>query len=352
MLGIELTPEHPVSRVADLGVLAEDAGFDTVFVTSHYFNRDPFVSLDRVARRTDSVRVGPAAANPYEVHPVTLASRVASLQEASGGRAVYGIGPGDPSTLGALGLADRRGLRSVLEAFEAARELWAGETVTHDGSFSARDAGLKYDVEGTVPVYVAGEGPNMCRMAGKRADGLLFNGSHPDDLAWARDRVEEGLAEREEREDGAGSEGENGDGSGSDGTGFDLAAYAAVSVAEDADAAREAARAPVAFITAGAAPPVLDRHGIDPGAAERVSEALSAGEFSEAFGAVTPAMVEAFSMAGTPEAVADRAAAVLDHADSLVVGTPLGPDLETAIERLGEATRARVADPRDPTDSG
>jgi len=341
MLGIELTPEHPVSHVGDLGVLAADAGFDTVFVTSHYFNRDPFVSLDRVARRTEDVRLGPAAANPYEVHPVTLASRVASLQEASGGRAVYGIGPGDPSTLGALGLAEERGLRSVLEAFEAARDLWAGESVTHDRTFRASDAGLKYDVEGSIPVYVAGEGPSMCRMAGKRADGLLFNGSHPEDLAWARERVEEGLSERPD-------EGHDGDRD----TDFDLAAYAAVSVAEDAGAAREAARPPVAFITAGAAPPVLERHGIDPEAAERVGEALSAGRFSDAFAEVTPGMVEAFSMAGTPGAVADRAAAVLDHADSLVLGTPLGPDVEAAIDLLGGATRDLVADPRDPTASG
>lgn len=340
MLGIELTPEHPVSHVADLGALAEDAGFDTVFVTSHYFNRDPFVTLDRVARRTRRVRVGTAAANPYEVHPVTLASHVASIQEASGGRAVYGVGAGDPSTLGALGLAEARGLRSVLEAFEVARDLWAGETVTHDGTFSARDAALKFDVEGTIPVYVAGEGPSMCRMAGKRADGLLFNGSHPDSLAWARERVAEGLAERE-----GGDENERTDG-------FDLAAYAAVSVAEDADEAREAARPPVAFITAGSAPPVLDRHGIDREAAERVSEALSSGRFSEAFAAVTPAMVEAFSMAGTPETVAARAEAVCEYADSLVLGTPLGPDVERAIELLGEATRGLVADPRGSTGSG
>ena len=350
MLGIELTPEHPVSRIAELGALAEDAGFDTVFVTSHYFNRDPLVSLDRVARRTSSIRVGPAAANPYEVHPVTLASRIASLQEASGGRAVYGIGPGDPSTLGALGLAEERGLRSVLEAFEAARDLWAGEPVTHDGTFPAVDAGLKYDVEGTIPVYVAGEGPSMCRMAGKRADGLLFNGSHPDDLAWAHERVEEGLTERPDGEAGDGES--DGGGRRSDGGDFDLAAYAAVSVAEDADAAREAARPPVAFITAGAAPPVLERHGIDPEAAERVGEALSGGEFSAAFAEVTPAMVEAFSMAGTPDAVADRAEAVLEHADSLVLGTPVGPDLETAIDLLGGATRALVADPRDPGSTG
>jgi 5,10-methylenetetrahydromethanopterin reductase len=323
MLGIELTPEHPVGRIADLGVHAADAGFDTAFVSSHFFNRDPFVACDRLARATD-LRVGPGVINPYETHPVTLAARVASLDEASDGRAVCGIGPGDPSALRSLGLDEDRGLRSVLEAFSVARDLWRGETVDHEGTFEASGAGLKFEPPqgADIPVYVGGEGPHMCRMAGKHADGLLFNGSHPDDLAWAADRAAEG---REDRPDERGA--------------FDLAAYASVSVAADADAARELARQPVAFIAAGAAPPVLDRHGLDADRAERIGEALSAGDFSAAFDRVTPAMVDAFCMAGTPETVADRMAAVLEHADSLVVGSPLGPDLEQAIELAGAAAR-------------
>ncbi|WP_276259418.1 5,10-methylenetetrahydromethanopterin reductase [Haloglomus litoreum] len=323
MLGIELTPEHPVDRIADLGVRAADAGFDTAFVSSHFFNRDPFVACDRLARATD-IRVGPGVINPYETHPVTLASRVASLDEASGGRAVYGVGPGDPSALRSLGLVEERGLRSVLEAFSVARDLWAGETVDHDGTFGASGAGLKFEPpQGrSIPVYVGGEGPHMCRMAGKHADGLLFNGSHPDDLAWARDRVDEGAEDRPAADDEV-----------------DLAAYASVSVAEDAEAARDLAVQPVAFIAAGAAPPVLDRHGLDADRAERIGEHLSAGDFSAAFDEVTPEMVDAFCMAGTPEAVAERMAGVLEHADSLVVGSPLGPDLETAVELAGAAAR-------------
>jgi 5,10-methylenetetrahydromethanopterin reductase len=323
MLGIELTPEHPVGRIADLGVHAADAGFDTAFVSSHFFNRDPFVACDRLARATD-IRVGPGVINPYETHPVTLAARVASLDEASDGRAVYGIGPGDPSALRSLGLDEDRGLRSVLEAFSVARDLWDGETVDHDGTFEAGGAELKFEPPqgADIPVYVGGEGPHMCRMAGKHADGLLFNGSHPDDLAWAADRAAEG---REDRPDEHGA--------------FDLAAYASVSVAADAAAARELARQPVAFIAAGAAPPVLDRHGLDADRAAAIGEHLSAGEFSAAFDRVTPAMVDAFCMAGTPETVADRMAAVLEHADSLVVGSPLGPDLEQAIELAGGAAR-------------
>jgi 5,10-methylenetetrahydromethanopterin reductase len=333
MLGIELTPERPVDRIADLGVRAADAGFDTAFVSSHYFNRDPFVACDRLARATD-LRVGPGVVNPYETHPVTLAARVASLDEVSGGRAVYGVGPGDPSALRSLGLDEERGLRSVLEAFSVARDLWAGETVDHDGTFRASGADLKFTPPqgADLPVYVGGEGPHMCRMAGKHADGLLFNGSHPDDLAWARDRLEEG---REDRPAAAGSREDRSAGRGD----VDLAAYASVSVAADAEAARETARQPVAFIAAGAAPPVLDRHGLDHDRADAIGEALSAGEFREAFDRVTPAMVDAFCMAGTPETVTERMAAVLEHADSLVVGSPLGPDPAAAVDLAGGAAR-------------
>ncbi|EMA08429.1 5,10-methylenetetrahydromethanopterin reductase [Haloferax denitrificans] len=323
MLGLELTPEHPVDDLVELGTQAEREGYDSCFVSCHYNNRDPFAVLARLAAETDDIRLGPGVANPYELHPVTLAGKVATVAEASGGRGLLGIGPGDPSTLRNLGLEDERGLRSVLEAFKVAQKLWDGERVTHDGTFEATDAGLNFDVPGEVPVYVGGEGLHMCRMAGKHADGLLFNGSHPDDLAWARQQVDIGVEDRPD------SRGE-----------FTLAAYASVSVSEDEDAAREAARPPVAFITAGAAPPVLDRHGIDADRASDIGEKISAGAFSEAFGLVTPAMIDAFSMAGTPDDVADRMDAVLEHADGVVVGSPVGPDLEDAITLAAAAYRS------------
>jgi 5,10-methylenetetrahydromethanopterin reductase len=317
MQGIELTPERPTRRTAALGERAVQAGFDTVFASHHYNNRDPFAALSLLAERTGGVRLGPGVTNPYETHPVTLASRVATLDELADGRAVFGVGPGDPSTLENLGLGERRGLRSVLESFKVAQELWAGERVDHDGTFTARDAGLNYEV-GEIPVYVGGEGPHMCRMAAKHADGLLFNGSHPDDIAWAAEQVETGL---DERPDGYGE--------------FDFAAYASVSIAEDGTAAREAARPPVAFIAAGAPEPVLERHGLDGERAGAIGEAITAGEFSTAFERVSGAMIDAFCMAGTPETVESRLRGVLEHADSIVVSSPLGPDPETAIDLAG-----------------
>ena len=320
--GVELTPEHPVEQLAELASSAEAAGFGHGFVSHHYNNRDEFVALAAIATATDRLRIGPGITNPYETHPVTLAARMATIDEFTDGRGVFGIGAGDPSTLTNLGVERDRPLRRVLETMRVARRLWAGERVDHDGTFHADDAGLNFDAR-RIPTYVGSQGPHMTRMAAKHADGVLYNGSHPRDLAWAADRVAEGTADRPD-DHGA----------------FDFLAYASASVAEDEAAAREAARPPVAFITAGAPPPLLDRHGLDHDLADRIGDAIAAGEFTEAFGLVTDPMTDAFCAAGTPETVADRFAALLEHADGIVVGSPLGPDPEAAISLAGAALRA------------
>jgi len=64
VLGIELTPEHPLDRLVDLGTAAETAGYDTVFVSSHYNNRSQFAVLSRLAAATETVRLGPGVVNP------------------------------------------------------------------------------------------------------------------------------------------------------------------------------------------------------------------------------------------------------------------------------------------------
>ncbi|WP_135826887.1 5,10-methylenetetrahydromethanopterin reductase [Halorussus ruber] len=324
MLGIELTPEHPVGELVEIGQKAEESGFDALFASCHYNNRDPFVVLDRVAAATEDLRVGPGVANPYETHPVSLSSRVATLDEVSDGRAVCGLGAGDRSTLTNLGFERDKPLRRVLEAMKVSQKLWAGERVNHDGTFQATDAALNYpEAVSEIPVYVGAQGPHMIRMAAKHADGVLVNASHPKDFEWADQQVEKGLAERP---DGRGGR-----------EAFDFAAYASVSVAEEAEAAREAARPPVAFIVGGSAPPVLDRHGIDREAAEDIGAKIESGDFSGAFEAVTPEMIDAFCIAGTPETAAEKISGVLEYADSFVAGSPLGPDPKAAVSLVAEA---------------
>ncbi len=317
--GIELTPEDPVSELVALGARAEREGFDTLFASSHYNNRDPFTVLSQIAAETEDIRLGPGVVNPYETHPVSLASQVATIHETSDGRGVFGLGAGDRSTLQNLGIDRGRPLRRVLETMKVSQRLWDGERVTHDGTFVAEDAGLNYDI-GVIPVYVGAQGPHMLRMSAKHADGALVNASHPRDFEWADERISEGLADRPNHR------GE-----------FDFAAFASVSIAEDGDEARKAAKPPVAFIAGGAPKPVLDRHGIDHERADEIGKKIGAGEFSAAFELVTPEMIDTFCIAGTPETVAGRIDAVLDYADSFVAGSPLGPDRKEAISLVAAA---------------
>jgi 5,10-methylenetetrahydromethanopterin reductase len=158
-------------------------------------------------------------------------------------------------------------------------------------------------------------------MAAKYADGVLINASHPDDVAWAVEQVEDGLRTRPD-ERGA----------------FDVLVFASVSVASSRDAAEEAARPPVAFIASGADPRVLDRHGIDADQAAAIGRLIEVGSFADAFAAVTPAMIEAFCIAGTAEQVAKKMDAIAESVDGIVAGSPLGPDPAAAIELIAEAS--------------
>lgn len=322
--GLELTPDEPPSDIATLGATAEDVGFDAVFGSCHYNNRDPLISLGQIAQTTEEIRLGPGVANPYDIHPVRLASQVATLAEISDGRAVLGLGAGDASTLQNLGIDHDRPLRRVLEAMQVSRRLWAGERVNHDGTFQVDDAGLNYEAQ-QVPIFVGGQGPHMIRMAAKHADGVLVNASHPDDYAWASEQVDIGF---EQRPDARGP--------------FTFTAFASVSISSDETAARTIARRPVAFITAGAPDAVIDRHGLDADCAEAIGSAISAGQFERAYDLVTPAMIDAFCIAGTPSTVADQIAQIREYVDAFVAASPLGPNRHEAIELLGEV-RSRLA---------
>lgn len=316
--GVELTPEIPVSDVVDLATAAEANGFGAVFGSSHYNNRDPLLALARIAAQTEAIRLGPGVVNPYETHPVRLASQLATLDEMSGGRAILGLGAGDRSTLTNLGIDRDRPLRTVLETMQVSRRIWSGEQVTHDGTFVAKDAGLNYETQ-PMPVFVGGQGPHMLRMAAKHADGVLVNASNPRDYEWATDQLAIGLEDRSE-----------------DKGPFTVAGFASVSIAEDEGAAITEARRPVSYIAGGAAEEVLERHDLDVELAAEIGAAISAGERERAYDLVTPAMLDTFCIVGTPESVAERIENLFDYVDAFVAASPLGPDRATAIELLGD----------------
>ena len=318
--GIEFVPSMSVDGLVSNIVLAENAGFDYVWVTDHYTNRCVYIGLTVAALNTKRVKLGTGVTNPYHIHPAWTASAIATLNEVSNGRAILGLGPGDRSTLGQIGISLSKPLTAVREAVEIIRKLWAGETVNFSGDvFHLANARLSFKPSTPIPIYIGAQGPKMLELAGAIGDGVLINASHPKDFEYAVKYIKDGAQK-------AGRKIED----------IDVVAYAALSVDEDAARARDAARIVVAFIVAGAPDNILERHGIKKEEVEAIRSAIAKGDIPGAGKAVSDASLEAFSISGTPEECISRIEQLIKMGvTQFVAGSPLGPKKKAAIETIG-----------------
>lgn len=320
--GVEFVPEQPIGNIAEKVRTAERFRFDYAWITDHYNNRNVYATLAIIASETEKIRLGPGVTNPYTIHPAETASSIATLDELSNERAVLGIGPGDRTTLDALGIEWEKPLTRTRESIKIIRNLLAGESVTsgEGEEFGLQGGQLNVEPKGKIPIYVGAQGPNMLKMAGSQGDGVLINASHPRDFDYAIGRVEEGVEK-----------------AGRDLNEVDVAAYTCFSVAEDEESAKRAAIPPVAFIAAGMPDAVLQRHEIPSEDARKVGESLNKGDFEAAFGSVTEEMMEAFSIYGTPEDCVERIEKLREIGVSqMVTGSPIGPDKEESMEIISE----------------
>lgn len=324
--GIELTPDRPPRRLRQLAQRAEAIGVEAIFVSNHFDNRDPLVTLAELGRVTERPLLGPGVVNPHTIHPVRIASQLGTLAEVAPDRIVGGIGAGDGATLAKLGLSHDRPVRRVAQTVTLVRGLLAGERIDSDTD-PYPVTGVNLSLPPTSPpLYVGGQGPAMLRMGAHLGDGLLVNAAHPTAYEHATSAIEEGRQRRE-----------------TDADPLHVAGFVPVSVAEDPAAAAAAATPPTAFIVAGTAPAALDRLGIAPEQARTVSEALERGAHEEAYDSVTDAMRSACCVAGTPTVVTDELAQLGEYIDGIVVGSPLGPDRLAALALL-EDVKARLND--------
>ena len=183
-------------RVADAVTTAraaEDAGFDGIWTWDHLAGRvhgashvlECWTLLTTIAARTERVAIGPMVLNVANRDPGLLAVMASTLQEASGGRLLLGVGAGGGSgtpyadeqrALGHTVPGDATRRAHVERAIETIRDVWTG-----------RDGFLRPDP--APPIVVGGFGPNMAELAGRLADGFNTPASHPrlaDLIATAR----------------------------------------------------------------------------------------------------------------------------------------------------------------------
>lgn len=184
---IGILPQEPVADFVDLVVAAEDMGFGGVWVAdSQSIFRDAYAALTVCALRTRKMLLATGVTNPITRHPAVIAGSIATIDELSGGRAILGIGTGF-SAVRTLGLKPAS-LRTMEEAALCMRSLLQRQTATYEG----KEIKMTWPAR-QVPIYFASSGPKSLQLAGRIADGVVFQiGSDPGLIRYAIEQVLEG----------------------------------------------------------------------------------------------------------------------------------------------------------------
>ncbi|MAB19559.1 glucose-6-phosphate dehydrogenase (coenzyme-F420) [Microbacterium sp. UBA3394] len=176
------------SELVEFGVLAEEMGFDSVFLSDHF---QPWMHdgghapaalpwLGALGARTERVLIGTSVLTPtFRYHPAVIAQAFATLGVMFPDRVVLGVGTGEALNEVTLGLewpdAPER-FQRLKEAILMIQQLWTDERVTYDGTYySVKDATI-YDRPGAehpVPICIGAAGPAATRLAGRIADGFI-----------------------------------------------------------------------------------------------------------------------------------------------------------------------------------
>jgi probable F420-dependent oxidoreductase len=184
--GITLKPDMSVDRMLTLTRQAEAAGFQYGWIfDSHVLWKEPYPLLTLMATHTQRMRLGTCVTNPAVRDITVTASLFATLELISGGRMDLGIGRGDSSR---RVLGKKPVTWSQLEdAVTSFRQLTAGHEIEYDG----QPTRISW-AQGSPPVWIAGYGPRVLRMAGRVADGIILQFADPDLISWCLGFVDEG----------------------------------------------------------------------------------------------------------------------------------------------------------------
>ncbi|HEX7948194.1 MAG TPA: LLM class flavin-dependent oxidoreductase [Phenylobacterium sp.] len=195
--GAFLAPHHPIGEHPmlqmrnDIKFAAhlDQLGFDEFWVGEHHSTgweviASPEMFLAAVAENTHRIRLGTGVVSlPYH-HPFNVAQRMVQLDHMSGGRVIFGTGPGAlPSDAYMLGIDPMTQRDRQDEAIGIIKRLFAGERVTHESDwFTLKDARLQlFPLQEEIPMVTASSiSPSGMTLAGKYGIGVLSIGSNSD----------------------------------------------------------------------------------------------------------------------------------------------------------------------------
>jgi alkanesulfonate monooxygenase SsuD/methylene tetrahydromethanopterin reductase-like flavin-dependent oxidoreductase (luciferase family) len=200
-------------ELASMATLAEDVGFDSLWVGDHLLYRnagepargpwEAWSQMAALAAITSRVDIGPLVAATSFHSPAMLAKKAATLDEISGGRLILGLGAGwNETEYNAFGFAYDHRVSRFEEAFTIIRTLLREGAIDFDGDYyQVRDCELlpRGPRPGGPPLMVGSEGPRMLRITMPHVDAWnawhAWYGNSVDGLPGVLGKVDAACAE-------------------------------------------------------------------------------------------------------------------------------------------------------------
>lgn len=307
--GLLLGFEDSLDTVVTVARDAEASGCDSVYLVEA--GRSAIVTAAAVANATEAVRVGTYVVNAYARSPWLLGTAARDLDELTGGRLVLGVGTGNVHFndwyQGIDSTKPLRKMRDYVEIVRAMVRAGAGEKVEYRGEVHRTRWRASYPpARPSIPVYLAGSGPNMIKLAAEVSDGIgvgvmaspafLRDVVRPNAFAAAR------AVGRDPSE-----------------LAFPMGAL--VSVNQDGAAARAAARLAICGLFHPVPHPYYDSQLRQQGYAEvadMAAELVPAGRTREAMDRIDDEVIESMTVSGTPKECAARLEAYDGLADEVI----------------------------------
>jgi len=187
---------------ADLAQALEARGFESVWAPEHshipasrrspyqaggelpkqyYDVMDPFVTLSAAAATTKTIKLGTGVCLITQRDPIQTAKLVASLDQVSAGRFLFGIGGGwNAEEMEDHGTEFKTRFKLMRERVEAMKAIWTKDAAEYHGDlvdFGPMAAWPKPVQKPRPPIIVGGAFPHSARRALRYGDGWIPNAS-------------------------------------------------------------------------------------------------------------------------------------------------------------------------------
>jgi probable F420-dependent oxidoreductase len=307
-VGIAFSGGPGPADIVDCIKLAEHLGYESAWVAEGH-GGDQFATLAAAAMQTSRIALGTGITSVFVRTIPTIAMAAATVDDLSSGRFILGVGSSHKVQVEAEhGVVYSRPLTRTREAVVAVRALLRDGQLNYDGeTFRIEHFDLWFAPHRpALPVYLSAVFPKMTALAGEIADGLILTRSTLATAAQARQALAEGAARV-----------------GRDPTQIAVTTLLPAAVADTREEALAVLRPGLGFYLGFF--PRYNRLLSEAGFAEEcaaIATAWRRGDRDGAVRAVSDAMIDATSVAGTPAQCRERLDAYRNSGIDLPILSP------------------------------